>query len=260
MEGISQSLFSSTNPCLFLGKSESSTKPVKKNVVCSKQDRNSDNVLQSSCRPTKLDVKVSSCPTPCQMSKDNSPLTMVAALQQTASKYPYKGIKFFEESQQINFLSYADLYKADLDYKTGLDMQGLKKHSFVILLISKPRKLIPIWWGCVLIGIVPTIVAKAVSYREYLGTAEKLYHVWTTLNHACIITNEAPEDIKLLSAFCSDFNNAQVIALSSLQCAQTSDTPATTLQLTPNDLLFLQLYHQEVLEHQNASKNYIIEL
>jgi len=210
---------------------------VKKNTI---QDNNSS--YNSPKGTSKPDQKDFSSPLPCLEYKEN-PLTMVAALQQTASIYPNKGITFFEEKEQIKFLSYADLYEAALRYQISLKMQGLTKGCFVILLISKPRNLVPIWWGCALQGIVPTIVAKAVSYREYSGTAEKLYHVWTTLNHACIITDEAPEDIKQLAVFRPDFTNAQVIALSSLQCMQISDElhSIAILQPSPDDLLFLQL-------------------
>ena len=215
--------------------------PTEKNASHLNQDKNSSHVSKSPREISKSDHNDISDPLSYSASKEN-PLTMVEALQRTVSKYPDKGITFFEEMQQINFLSYTDLYEAALHYQIRLKIQGLTKGCFVILLISKPRHLVPMWWGCALHGIVPTIVAKAVSYKEYSGTAEKLYHVWTTLNHACIITDEAPEDIKQLAVFCPDFRNAQVIALSSLQCIPISDEHHPTVVLpSPDDLLFLQL-------------------
>ena len=144
-----------------------------------------------------------------------------------------------KKSPSTKFLSYAELYQAALQYQSTFELFGLTRGSFVILLISKPRKLIPLWWGCVLQGIVPTIVAKALSYKEKSGIAEKLYHVWKTLNRAAIFTDDIPKDIKQMQKFYPEFRSAQVISTSSLHTEQASGTPLT--DPSPNDLLFLQL-------------------
>ena len=167
--------------------------------------------------------------------------TMVAALQRTASNYPTKGITFIEE-ECTHFMSYAELYQSALQYKSAFELFGLTKGSFVILLISKPRKLIPLWWGCVLHGIVPTIVAKALTYKEISGKTEKLHHVWKTLNQATIFTDDFPEDIKNLQQFYPEFQNAKVVSLSAVEANKIRGVCDVMLDnSSPNDLLFLQL-------------------
>ena len=173
--------------------------------------------------------------------KTKPPTTMVAALQRTASNYPTKGITFIEE-ESTHFMSYTELYQSALQYKSAFELLGLTKGNFVILLISKPRKLVPLWWGCVVHGIVPTIVAKALTYKEISGKTEKLHHVWKTLNQAIIFTDDFPEDIKKLQQFYPEFQNAKVVSLSTMEANKMPEVCDAILDnSSPNDLLFLQL-------------------
>ena len=206
--------------------------PSGRNEVKTKSSSSMPRLLQE----TKRVIPEESSPMACEK---KFPTTMVAALQRTVSKYPTKGITFVEDQESAKFLSYAELYQAALQYQPELELFGLTKGSFVILLISKPRKLIPLWWGCVLQGIVPTIVSKALSYKEPSGIAEKLYHVWKTLNRATIFTDDLPEDIKQMQNFYPEFKGAEVISISTLLTEQAPGT--APIDTSPNDLLFLQL-------------------
>ena len=192
--------------------------------------------------PTLSQVKEGITPEEAMIAhKTEPPTTMVAALQRTASNYPTKGITFIEE-ESTHFMSYTELYQSAIQYKSAFELFALTKGNFVILLISKPRKLIPLWWGCVLHGIVPTIVAKALTYKEMSGKTEKLHHVWKTLNQAIIFTDDLPEDIKSSQQFYPEFQNAKVVSLSTMEANKMAEVcDVMPDNSSPNDLLFLQL-------------------
>jgi hypothetical protein len=85
-------------------------------------------------------------------------------------------------------------YRADIqlgnqnqDYYEVL--QGLKPGDKVIFQFELNQDFIPVFWGCMLGGLVPVPIAVAPTYHQVNGAVSKLHNAWLMLDCPIVLTS-----------------------------------------------------------------------
>lgn len=117
------------------------------------------------------------------------PRTLNKYFDYIMDKYPDKSIIYVKDDGSANKQSYTQL-KADA-YSVAANLQqiGLKKSDTVIICTEGNKNIVNAFWGCIVLGVVPTIVqAPIIIDRNDLAT-QKVLSVYNTLNQPFLICN-----------------------------------------------------------------------
>ncbi|WP_038900906.1 non-ribosomal peptide synthetase [Dickeya dadantii] len=194
------------------------------------------------------------------------PRDLSTALQQTAHRYPDKGLTFVDANGTNTFLSYPDLVCRAKNILGGLQRYGFHPGARVILQIDNLADHFSAFWACMLGGIIPATVAIAPSYQQENGVVAKVWHTWTLLEKPLILTTEhlQPELQQMCALYPMEGGTILTVeALESLQQA------GEIHKVQPGDLAFFQLtsgstgkpkciqeIHEKIIRHINAGKQY----
>jgi acyl-CoA synthetase (AMP-forming)/AMP-acid ligase II/thioesterase domain-containing protein/NAD(P)-dependent dehydrogenase (short-subunit alcohol dehydrogenase family)/acyl carrier protein len=132
---------------------------------------------------------------------ESTPQTLGEMLQQTASKFPNRGIIYINSDGCEEVQSYSQLLESAQKILGGLKKLGLKPQDKVILQLNKNRDFIEAFWACILGGFVPVPISIASIYEPSNNSAKKLQNAWQMLEKPMVLTsnNLAPQIDNLFS-------------------------------------------------------------
>ena len=120
--------------------------------------------------------------------------TLPQVLQKAADKIVGKSIIYLQRDGTEIVQSYAELLEEAHKILAGLRKLGLNPQDKVILQLENNGDIIPAFWGCILGGLIPTIMEVPPTYTESNPVASKLRQIWQFLDSPLIITNEGLQD------------------------------------------------------------------
>lgn len=196
-------------------------------------------------------------------SQDVKPSHLFEALENTANRFPDKGFLFIDGKGGESLFSYAELVRDARAAAAGLAQAELKAGEILLLQMAFDRRFFALWWGAVLLGVRPLVVATPEQYSDRNGVAQKLYNVAHNFDQLVVAADA--ERVASSQAWLGDSKtviNADKIL--SNQCEplaikpQNSDSVAF-LQLTSGSTgtpKAIQITHHGVLHHVAASAEF----
>ena len=151
------------------------------------------------------------------------PDTLPAILQQQATRITAASWIFVDTDGQEQHFTYAAMLTAAETVLAGLRQAGLQPQDKVILQLGDNYAILTAFWGCVLGGFVPVIMAPPPSYAEAHNDLERLLHVYRHLQQPYLLTDAARRDSIQQLARWSEFAAERVLVLEDCQ-AQAADT------------------------------------
>lgn len=166
------------------------------------------------------------------------PDTLPAILQQQAIRITTASWMFVDTDGQEQHVTYAAMLTAAETVLAGLRQAGLQPQDKVILQLGDNYAILTAFWGCVLGGFVPVIMAPPPGYAEAHNDLERLLHVYRHLQQPYLLTDAARRDSIQQLARWSEFAAERVLVLEDCQ-AQAADTRHHVCQ--PDDVVFFTL-------------------
>lgn len=108
-------------------------------------------------------------------------------LSVTARNFPQKGIGFVNPDRSVSFITFPELELKAMSMLAGMQDRGLQKGDVVILSLEKSEEIIPVFWGCLIGGIIPALLQPPVTFTEYNPAAEKTEKVFKLLGNPHVI-------------------------------------------------------------------------
>ncbi|WP_151737534.1 non-ribosomal peptide synthetase [Paenibacillus tengchongensis] len=197
---------------------------------------------------------------------DALPRDLSTALQETAIRFPNKGLTFIESDGAETFLCYPDLVRRAKHILGGLQERGFKPGERVIIQIDSLPEYFSAFWACVMGGITPATVAIAPSYLKENGVVAKIYHTWKLLEKPLILTTDRLKSSLVQMTGLYSMESLEVLTVETLESDQAE---GVAHELQPGDLAFFQLtsgstgapkciqeVHGKIIRHINAAKEY----
>lgn len=197
----------------------------------------------------------------------DAPKTLTAALIQTATQFPKKGIFHIQSDGSHRFQSYADLLEAAKCILNGLTQQGLRPNDRAILQIDRLSDYLATFWACLLGGITPVTVAVAPRYDEKSSVVNKLFNTWQLLDQPPILASETLVEPLTKLPHLLSIGTIEVLSVSKLRQNLASEARIHPSQ--PADVAFFQLTsgstgipkciqetHQGIICHIHASQQF----
>ncbi len=168
----------------------------------------------------------------------DAPTTLAKTLQRAAQTSLQQSITYIQSNGSKSVQSYAALLEEAERILAGLRKLGLKPQDKVILQLELTQDIIPTFWGCILGGFIPVIMAVPPTYQEANGALDKLCHVWQLLDKPLILTSDAlTESVRSLSQWLS-FEDSGV---SIIEILRTNEPDTSHHQSLPEDVAFFTL-------------------
>lgn len=118
-----------------------------------------------------------------------------------------KGVTYISSEEKDKFVSYGQLYVQSLCILKSLQLKGVKPKSELVFQIENPEEFIPIFWACVLGGIIPVPVTVGNNDEARL----KLFKICKALNYPNLIIDKGPfaklEEFALKAQLTRSFEN-----------------------------------------------------
>ncbi|GAA1369515.1 type I polyketide synthase [Catellatospora chokoriensis] len=110
------------------------------------------------------------------------PATLGEALLRSARCFPEAGLYVEPDC----FLAYPDLLAAAGRVLTGLRTAGARPGDYAVLRLDDDEYF-PVFWGCVLAGVVPVTAGPPASYEQPNPALDALRHAWEKLGRPMVI-------------------------------------------------------------------------
>jgi natural product biosynthesis luciferase-like monooxygenase protein/amino acid adenylation domain-containing protein len=110
------------------------------------------------------------------------PATLGEALLRAARCFPEAGLHLAPD----RFLAYPDLLAAAGSVLTGLRAAGARPGDYAVLRLGDDEYF-PVFWGCVLAGVVPVTAGPPASYEQPNPGLDALRHAWEKLGRPMVI-------------------------------------------------------------------------
>lgn len=93
-------------------------------------------------------------------------------------------VVFINGENDEKHITYKELYFESLKILYNLQSLGLKRHDELMFQINKNEEFIPVFWACILGGIIPVPVTVG-NTEEH---KQKIFRIWSILRHPSLIT------------------------------------------------------------------------
>ena len=193
---------------------------------------------------------------------EDAPQHLFAALQKTAARVPGKGFLFISDSGEETLYTYAQLEQDAYKAAAGMQQLALCPGDILLLQMRFDHRFFAVWWGAVLIGVRPLVVATPEHYHERNGVAQKLYNV--AHNFEALVIAADCERLESTRAWLGE--DKQVVDADALlnhsqhyRPDTLSDDPIAFLQLTSGSTgtpKAIQITHTGILHHVAASAQF----
>lgn len=98
-----------------------------------------------------------------------------------------KGIYYTERANEYEFVSYHDMYLNCLHILYELNMSGIEKEDFLILLPQDNRNMVELFWACILGGIIPIPLPREFNQEQI----KKLINIYYLIENIRIYCGES---------------------------------------------------------------------
>ena len=115
--------------------------------------------------------------------------TLPEALRRAAIRQPKHGVRYVQMDGSEVFQSYPELLAEAEGILGGLRRLGLKPGDKVIFQFELNQDFIPVFWGCMLGGLVPVPIAVAPTYHQVNGAVSKLHNAWLMFDRPVVLTS-----------------------------------------------------------------------
>ncbi|MFC0598401.1 non-ribosomal peptide synthetase [Streptomyces palmae] len=190
---------------------------------------------------------------------DHIPASTLPQLLEHAARDTSRGVTFAGGS----FLSYADLRESARRISRGLHDQGTSQGDRVLIVAGDPEDFFPVFWGCVLAGVVPCPIAPPADPARWRAQLE---HLRTLLGDPLIVASKgahgdlpdvglrgvtieelhapdepgrlpapAPEDLALLMLTSGSTGSSKAVKLTHANLLAAQAGKAGALELGPED-------------------------
>jgi acyl-CoA synthetase (AMP-forming)/AMP-acid ligase II/pimeloyl-ACP methyl ester carboxylesterase/NADP-dependent 3-hydroxy acid dehydrogenase YdfG len=168
----------------------------------------------------------------------DAPTVLQEILRRVASQELGEQIVYLQADGSELTQSYGSLLAAAERILAGLRKLGLQPQNKVILQLELPQDILAAFWGCILGGFIPVIMAVAPTYREANSAVDKLCNVWKLLDQPLILTSEAlRESVQSLAQWLP----AEGFQVSVIETLQAHDPDASHHPSQPEDIAFFNL-------------------
>ena len=133
----------------------------------------------------------------------DDPSTLAQSLERTAERFPFHTIVTYQTESDQQSLIYQDLYRHAKKISGGLQANGVPAGSKVLLQISNIQNLIVSFWGCILSGNLPVIVAVPDRYDPANAVCAKLIN-GAKLFDECVLICDTSQETELRQLFNSN--------------------------------------------------------
>jgi len=163
--------------------------------------------------------------------------TLITRFQQIANNDSAQIV--FHDYQEPNIsLSYAQLYQKSEGMLAALQQDGLKAGDTVLLVLSNPAELVPLFWACMLGGIIPVPLSILSLINIKSADIKRLLHIQQQLqSHLMVVDDRMVEALSDVLRE-AQYNNICLTTVSTLNNQQTSK--AQLHQGSSNDIAFVQ--------------------
>lgn len=192
----------------------------------------------------------------------DAPRHLFDALRRTASRFPEKGFLFVSSQGEEFHYPYARLEQDAYRAAFGIQQAGLNEGDILLLQMRFDRRFFAVWWGALLIGARPLVVATPEHYHERNGVAQKLYNVSHNFDRLVVAADqERVEDTRRWLGESKPVVDADAL-LNHDQTyipEQLGDDPVAFLQLTSGSTgtpKAIQITHRGVLHHIASSAQF----
>jgi amino acid adenylation domain-containing protein len=194
----------------------------------------------------------------------SAPRTLTEALLRTARESQSR-LVFVDSTGTASDIGYADLLLQAKRVASGLRQQGMRRGDYALLQVQGAHNHFPVFWGCVLCGVIPVTVAVPDVYDQQNGVARKVFNVWKSLPKCTLVASDAlVNGLGVLFAA----ENARCLPLSKLQNADAiadaeihipDETDVVFLQLTSGSTgtpKCIQETHRGIVAHIHGSAQF----
>lgn len=196
----------------------------------------------------------------------HAPRTLTEALARTAEEHPNRGITFLHFSEEPIHYSYQQLYRDALRGLTLLRNCGLKAGDVVILQMDVLQDHLPIFWSCLLGGVIPVTIAVPREYQETDPTCRKLLSVWEALKKPVILCSQSLQPQMENLSEQKNLASFQTLSMSDFRKCEPDTNPHAA---EPEETAFMQLtsgstgvpkaipeVHRAVIAHIHSSQQF----
>ncbi len=168
----------------------------------------------------------------------SQPQILGETLYKQVRENPHKGLTYINAKGEAVFQTYQQLWEKAQSIHAGLKKSGLQPKDKVILQLSTTCEIIPTFWGCILGGFLPVILAVPPSYEQKNNDINKICQVWQLLDHPLIISNESRQgDVQKLEKWLSNQN----LNIATIEQLKAHSPEETYYPSQPDDISFFSL-------------------
>ncbi|MGB4653952.1 MAG: AMP-binding protein [Bacteroidales bacterium] len=117
------------------------------------------------------------------------PRTLNKYFDYIMDKYPDKSIIYFKDDGSADEQLYTQLKADAYSVAANLQQLGLKKSDKIIICTEGNKNIVNAFWGCIVLGVVPTIIQAPIIIDENNPVTRKVLNVYNTLNKPFLICN-----------------------------------------------------------------------
>jgi len=122
---------------------------------------------------------------------DSHPPTLTEALVKTAGLYSERGVTYIFGDGRVQVQTYSELLEEARLLRAGLEEAGLVPGDFAIFQTATVRETLPLFWACLLTGVVPAIVAVPPVYEAGNSVVDKLLNTWNLLDRPALLCSDS---------------------------------------------------------------------
>ncbi|MBN1411862.1 MAG: AMP-binding protein [Spirochaetales bacterium] len=169
---------------------------------------------------------------------ENYPNNLIEIFLRAAGKDSSRGILYVNSRGEETFQSYGEILNIAKSILTGLMKANLNPGDYVILQIEDLEDYYPVFWACILGGIIPSTVAIPRLYNEKNSGTEKLFNVWKLLDKPVIISSERLVDALHDAKTVYPFDSLSILSVDDLR----DNSPTEDFFMAgPQDTAYFQL-------------------